>query len=845
MKNTPVLALFALIAAMAAFGAASAEADSALYNKGLMALRSGDAKTAISMISKALEFDPGNYRYYNDRGVAHRKAGDLEKALADYSRSLDIRPDYTNALNNRGVVFLQTGDYDKAIQDFTEALRYGGLESIVHTNLGAALARKGDHRKAVKEFEAAIAQQPTDPRAFLFLAESLEEIGEKERSLKLYQRARTASTDPSITAGIEKRIAELEKRGSAATIQPEAKLDRDPRENKLGQTTKTPQSRRIQLARPVPSPAPEPNFPSKLKADPVQSAPQKPQEPKIESLQELERKSRVKALEKFSPASREIYLQGVQFLEQSDPAKALIRFEDCSQLEKRNKNQYGVAWNSLELGRVHSRLADHLKAAGHLSEALKYFLSHGSSDETILALVALANNLKAMGQKEKASQYYARAIEESSSKGYSNLANALQDLAQGKIPKPVEQKISEKSKTDQQAAKASAAPATAVPPVNGQRKAAAEQVKPPAKNQPSTSASVVETSPKDEPGRATSTKEAAQAQQRGSGQDYGKLEMVGRGPVAWGQSPKSQTLARPQTETKNALSESVPNSQTQQTQRLTFSMKNPVRPEERVPSDEAHRKASPVTKKTAAVQPEEKSSKTAEKKIVDDRARLASIRKDLLELRRLRQAGDEANMIVVLERIAENFAHNRDYEKALHALSASLAFREKIGKKDGIDITLLQSGLMKQKMGDLSAALEDFTRSMVLAAAESKTAKTAELAAKTVASRMNINPEGIIDSLQRFWRSRVARDNQSETQALYSVAKIYDKAERNQDALNYYERASASVLTDKARVYERIGKNELAEQAYAQALEAFKKLDYSRYMNMKSDAKKPSAMFRN
>jgi tetratricopeptide (TPR) repeat protein len=154
-------------------------------------------------------------------------------------------------------------------------------------------------------------------------------------------------------------------------------------------------------------------------------------------------------VEKFSPASGEIYFQGVQFLEQGDPAKALIRFEDCSQLEKRNRNLYGVAWNSLEIGRVHSRLADHLRAAGYLEEALRYFSGTKATEEMILVLVELANNRKATGQKEKALQFFARAAEESNSGGYRALAGALQDLALGKTPKQVEQKVVEKPVKDQ------------------------------------------------------------------------------------------------------------------------------------------------------------------------------------------------------------------------------------------------------------------------------------------------------------------------------------------------------------------------------------------------------------
>ncbi|MBI5250628.1 MAG: tetratricopeptide repeat protein [Desulfomonile tiedjei] len=857
MNKTPVLALFVLVTAATAFGAASAMADSALYNKGLMALKSGDAQTAINMFSKALEFDPGNYRYYNDRGVAYKKAGNLEKAQADYSRALDIRPDYTNALNNRGVVFLQTGNYDKAIQDFTEALRYGGLESTIRTNLGVAHARKGEHQKAVKEFESAIAQHPTDPRAFLFLAESLEQTGDNERSLRLYQRARTASTDPSVTAGIEKRIAALEKGGGAPAAATASKPAPKPvpgvEENKHIETAESRQSRRIQLARPVPSPVPEPSI-QKRGSSPSSPAPQKAQEPRIESLQELVRKSRARAVERFSAASREIYFQGVQFMEQADPGKALIRFEDCSQLEKRNKNPYGVAWNSYELGRVHSRSGDHLKAAGILEEALKYFANNKATDEIILILVELANNRKALGQKERASHYYARAIEESNSRGYSNLTSALQDLALGRAPKPEEHKSAEKPKTDQQPKQdqqtkiASAAPLK-TPALSEQRKPAAEQMKPVSKEQP-------KVSPPDaaevtQPGQEKASREAPRIQASNSGQDYKKLEMVGKGPFAWGQSQKNQSVVRPQLEGKKAPGESSDRPGGRQPERLTLRLKNPVQPDEKGPSDNAHRGAFPEAKKhasnqkPAAIQSGAGFQKSGDTSTVDEKTRLKSIRQDLLELRKLRQAGHEGNMIAVLERISENYAHNKEYDKALHGLAASLAFREKIGKKDGLDGVLYQSGFMKEKMGDLSGALEDYSRSVVLSLQESKATKKAWLSARAVASRMGLDPEAILDALQRFWRSRASRDNQSETQALYSVAKIYDKAERHQDALNYYDRASASVLTDKARVYERIGKSELAEQSYAQALEAFKKLDYSRYVNMKLNAKQPAATFRN
>jgi Flp pilus assembly protein TadD len=71
---------------------------------------------------------------------------------------------------------------------------------------------------------------------------------------------------------------------------------------------------------------------------------------------------------------------------------------------------------------------------------------------------------------------------------------------------------------------------------------------------------------------------------------------------------------------------------------------------------------------------------------------------------------------------------------------------------------------------------------------------------------------------------------------------LYDEAERSAEALQYYERSSASMLADKARIYEKIGKTNQAEQSYNEALESFKKLDYSRYLNLLRKLRVPKTL---
>ncbi len=74
------------------------------------------------------------------------------------------------------------------------------------------------------------------------------------------------------------------------------------------------------------------------------------------------------------------------------------------------------------------------------------------------------------------------------------------------------------------------------------------------------------------------------------------------------------------------------------------------------------------------------------------------------------------------------------------------------------------------------------------------------------------------------------------------IGKLYDNAQKPSEALNYYERSSASVLADMARTYEKLGKQKLAEQSYKDAMEAFKRLDYSRYLMMQKKVRADSTL---
>ncbi len=848
MKRMPALfTVLLLITAISQAGAESTPSDLDTHHAALQALQVGNTLEAIDLFSQAIAAAPKDYRYYNDRGVAYRKCGDLKMALADYTRALELKQNYTNALNNRGVVYLQQGDYDKALKDFTEALKHGGLEGTILTNTGMVYARQGDHRSAIREFEKALSHSPIDNRSFLFMAESFEQIGDKDKAFKIYQLALGLIKEPKTSEYIQERITALERTRTAAKQLPKpvtTSVSRPVEQAPVATTApehdpaqKGRQSRKILPARPLPPPAGSP----KRETPPAH-------ETGVKTLLDLDLRCRSRALEKFSPVSAEIYKQGVQFLEKSDRAKALVRFEDTRQLEKRKKNSHGIAWNNLELGRIYRDMGEHLKATAFLEEALKMFERLKASDETVLTIQAMASNQKAAGRKDKADAYYKKAVEQATASGHHLLAAAIGDEAAGKAPAPEQQAIVEHKPVEtaqvppQISARSTSAPQT--PPQMGPVLA---QAAPPS----SPDASRQEQSRRTQPG----------------GQADG-LAKVGRGPLTWSESGKIKRPVRPvtpalpagsvissppktaqvKTQTERQVS-SAPGSGTSLKALLPdkrpgitspAAAKHPVAQQPAQQRTVAPESYAPGIQQTKEIPPF-KDKRSAMRKREDER----HIREDLTQLNRLRQTEDEHRMIHVLERLADRYIKSGEYEKALHCFIASAGFREKLVIVTGTDKVLAQRGLLRQKLGKPVEALEDFTQASSLSdRGQGASRRALEDRAQKLAAEMGLDAPVVLRAYKALWQAREAGDGQAETHALLLVGKLYDKARRLSQALDYYERSSASMLADKARIYEKMGRKEQAELSFNQALETFKKLDYSRYLRMMRKTGTPESLSR-
>jgi tetratricopeptide (TPR) repeat protein len=828
MKRMPLFFVaLVLFTGVCICDAASAPKQRDLYNEALLALKAGDTLTAVDFLTRALNAEPSDYRCYNDRGVAYKRMGDLDKAIVDYSRALEIKPDYTNALNNRGVVYTQQGQYEKAVQDFTEALRFGEMEGRLHMNLGTALCKAGEHAKAITEFDAAASFQPLDPGSTLLLAESLEKVGNYERALRTYRSVLGRATDPATVRNLERKISGLGKVApSASTSAVPPGTANAPAAKTAPVHLETAQTREILPAlprkntaqtKPATGPQPQASSPSDTSGK--------------ETLKGLDQQSRARSLTNFSPASAEIYRQGLQFLEQSDPRKALIRFEDSLQLEKRNKNPLGAGWSLLEIGRVHSKLGDHAKAANAFDEALRIFTRIKAGDETILALIEAASNWKSLGQADKAQSFYAKAADEAKSRGLQNLSGFIGDLAAGKITAESVKGVAAKPKRTEDKTQTSANPAEADRQKTSQPATQPDRQKPTgtAALEPTVHIELKKTPPQSVQTTPGKDQTSASVQHKDTKPDPGptltnpnsqRLADLGKGPAIWGTSGKTLKLlgSRPQTQEKASHLYGTSVEGKSNYDRPPAAQTNMQRTAEKLsPQSVASVSSKPATELSA----------------------------DLAELRKCRDANNELCMMSVLERLADKYSKQKEYGKALHAISATLAFKEKLLAPKDLDAAFERSAVIKEQLGDRAGALEDLSRALSLQLVKqgpTASANQLELRARRLASGLGVDYVALLSAFQRLWKARGAGDDQEETEALYLIGRLYDKADKPAQALNYYERSSASMLADKARVYEKIGQADLAQKSYDQALEIFKKLDYSRYLEMKKKRKNLKAL---
>ncbi len=743
------------------------------YNTGLVSMREGNSREALKHFTKAIEINPKESKYYNDRGVAYKRSGDLEKALNDYEKSLEINPHYTNALNNRGVVYLEQGRYDDALASFQEALKYGGLEGKIFTNIGIAKAAKGDHKAAVKDFNSAVSMQPVDPRSFLFMGQSLEHLGDRDKALKMYQVALGIIKEPEIIAIVEKKIAALDKNG-AGSILPTSS-DRTTFHNPQKPSGPSQGSQR-KSAREIVLASKPPNFLEQL----VKKSTRKPELSNLpEVIQEYNNQTRTKILNQMGPASAEILRQANDFVEKSDDHKAMVRFEDIRQLEKRNKNYRAVGWALLEIGRIYVRRGDYIKAEESIDSAHKIFSKLKLENEKLLAVIELARLKRIEKSEGKSQALFADAQRIGESLGLPAISKGIEDLASGSFEKSKQKKAQVQAEFQQ-------APLTKIDSPQPKQDA-----------------------------KSSDPKIVDQSVTRSAPPGVKSVFDLKTEPKTAGKSPVLNS--NPETRTFSKNTSTLTNTENSKVLKQSHQEKNAVES----PSAAKH----PDSVKPLAL---DRSQDAKVMRSVSRNELKKSIDIDLNEIRKLRRQNNEKEMAPVLERLSKSYFEYGDYEKALNAINIALIFRIKLAIKDGRPKALQLRGAIYEKLGKTVEALEDYTWVQSLSG---KTSGNKGTKTEYLATKLGLNTNAAISTYKSLWEAREKGDFQAEIKSLLDLGNMYSRAERLEEASRYYELSNALLLAERSEFYEKLGRTEQAKKTREEAMQTLKSLDYLIYFS--------------
>ena len=92
----------------------------ALQNLGILSMRAGDVRSALSYLNRALALNPKLPLALNTLGVAYAQTNDFSRAVDAWNRAVQIDPRQYDALYNIGTVAAQAGHPEEARRAFTQ-----------------------------------------------------------------------------------------------------------------------------------------------------------------------------------------------------------------------------------------------------------------------------------------------------------------------------------------------------------------------------------------------------------------------------------------------------------------------------------------------------------------------------------------------------------------------------------------------------------------------------------------------------------------------------------------------------------------------------------------------------
>jgi tetratricopeptide (TPR) repeat protein len=170
--------------------AAAAEADprgaEPLYALGRIYFQEVKLDRAIEQFRKVLALEPGNFRAYDNLGLAYEGLNDVPRALENYRKALDLvhkdHPEYDPVFANVANLLYRQGDFKGSFKYAAETASRNPNSARNFLLTGRALAALEEREQALKWLNQAVAMDPSEAGARYQLAQVYRALGRDEEA---------------------------------------------------------------------------------------------------------------------------------------------------------------------------------------------------------------------------------------------------------------------------------------------------------------------------------------------------------------------------------------------------------------------------------------------------------------------------------------------------------------------------------------------------------------------------------------------------------------------------------------------------------------------------------------
>ena len=114
--------------------------------------------------NEAVQRDPSEPEYFDNRGLTYAAMKEYDKAIADYDQAIRLqqRADF---FTNRGNSYQFKGELGTALSDYDTALRLDPNFALAHNNRAVLFNKMGERAKALADYEAVLRLDPGNENA--------------------------------------------------------------------------------------------------------------------------------------------------------------------------------------------------------------------------------------------------------------------------------------------------------------------------------------------------------------------------------------------------------------------------------------------------------------------------------------------------------------------------------------------------------------------------------------------------------------------------------------------------------------------------------------------------------